>query len=89
MKYRKLRIAWSAVCGMICLLLILLWVRSYWWHDRLHGRGFRANHLAAIASEYGLVGVIYSLGISRMDGTTHWRFECQRGLPYPTWWLGE
>jgi hypothetical protein len=29
-KYRKLRIAVSAVCGILCLLLIALWVRSYW-----------------------------------------------------------
>ena len=29
MKYRKLRIAWSIGCGMLCLLLIVLWVRSY------------------------------------------------------------
>ena len=29
MKYRKLRIAWSAACGILCLLLIVLWVRSY------------------------------------------------------------
>jgi hypothetical protein len=29
MKHRKLRIAFSAVCGMLCLLLIFLWVRSY------------------------------------------------------------
>jgi hypothetical protein len=26
---RKLRIAFSAACGMLCLLLIVLWVRSY------------------------------------------------------------
>jgi hypothetical protein len=38
MKYRKLRIAFSAVCGVLCLLLILLWVRSYWWLDSLDGR---------------------------------------------------
>jgi hypothetical protein len=30
MKYRQLRIAFSAVCGVLCLLLIALWVRSYW-----------------------------------------------------------
>jgi hypothetical protein len=30
MKYRKLRIAFSAVCGVLCLLLIVLWVRSYY-----------------------------------------------------------
>src|ERR1700742_121832 len=29
MKYRKLRIAWSAFCGILCLLLIVLWARSY------------------------------------------------------------
>jgi hypothetical protein len=29
MKYRKLRIAFSAVCGVLCLLLVVLWMRSY------------------------------------------------------------
>ena len=29
MKYRKLRIAWSAVCGILCLLLEVYWARSY------------------------------------------------------------
>ena len=29
MKYRKLRIAWSAVCGILCLLLEVYWERSY------------------------------------------------------------
>jgi hypothetical protein len=33
MKHRKLRIAISAVCGIICLLLVALWVRSYWRYD--------------------------------------------------------
>jgi hypothetical protein len=30
MRYCKLRIAWSVVCGIACVLLIALWVRSYW-----------------------------------------------------------
>jgi hypothetical protein len=29
MKHRKLRMAFSAVCGVICLMLLALWVRSY------------------------------------------------------------
>ena len=33
-----LRIAWSAVCGIFCLLLIVLWVRSYWWFDIIYYR---------------------------------------------------
>jgi hypothetical protein len=30
---RKLRIAFSATCGIVCLLLVVLWVRSYRWSD--------------------------------------------------------
>jgi hypothetical protein len=30
MRFRKLRIAFSATCLIACVLLIALWVRSYW-----------------------------------------------------------
>ena len=34
MRFRKLRIAWSVGCGLVaCVLLIALWVRSYWFDD--------------------------------------------------------
>src|SRR5262245_50076384 len=33
MRFRKLRIAWSVGCGVLCVLLIVMWVRSYWWAD--------------------------------------------------------
>src|SRR6185295_19427494 len=33
MRFRKLRIAWSVFWGAACVLLIVLWVRSYWWFD--------------------------------------------------------
>jgi hypothetical protein len=33
MKYRKMRIAVSVTCGIACVLLVVLWVRSYWWAD--------------------------------------------------------
>ena len=32
---RGLRIAWNVVFGILCLLLIVLWVRSYWRYDLL------------------------------------------------------
>ena len=38
MKFRKLRIVFSAVCGIICLLLIALWVRSYWYGNIVEWR---------------------------------------------------
>jgi hypothetical protein len=34
MRFRKLRIAWSVGCGIACVLLLLLWVRSYWRFDQ-------------------------------------------------------
>ena len=40
MRFRKLRIAWSVTCLIACLLLIAMWVRSYWVIEAL-GRGSR------------------------------------------------
>ena len=41
--FRYLRIAFSATCLITCVLLIVLWVRSYWWEDNasiwISGRG--------------------------------------------------
>jgi hypothetical protein len=36
-RFRKLRITWSMVCGLACVLLIVSWVRSYWRWDSLYG----------------------------------------------------
>jgi hypothetical protein len=33
MKYRKLRITWTVACGIPCLLLTVVWMRSYWHMD--------------------------------------------------------
>jgi hypothetical protein len=35
-KFRKLRIALSLLCGLPCVLLIVLWVRSYSWFDSMN-----------------------------------------------------
>jgi hypothetical protein len=37
MRFRKLRIAWSVGCGIACVLLIVLWVRSYWRVEQISG----------------------------------------------------
>jgi hypothetical protein len=36
MKYRKLRIAWSVGWGMFAVLLIVAWIRSYWFVDSIY-----------------------------------------------------
>jgi hypothetical protein len=38
MRFRTLRTVWSMMCGVACLLLIALWVRSYWWCDIVNYR---------------------------------------------------
>jgi len=35
-RFRKLRIAWSVGWGILCLLLIVLWMRSYWRLEAIH-----------------------------------------------------
>jgi len=37
MKYRKLRIALSVMCGLVAVLLCVLWVRSYQIYDNVVG----------------------------------------------------
>ena len=43
MKFRKLRIAWSVTWGIAAVLLIALWVRSYWVYDLLEGNVWGKN----------------------------------------------
>ena len=50
MKYRKLRIAWSVTWGVMAVLLCVLWIRSYWWYERIvfglgNNNGFHASHV--------------------------------------------
>jgi hypothetical protein len=56
MKYRKLRIAWSVGCSMLCLLLIALWVRSYRIQDLIHGHLIGVSSFS-VSSRHGALGV--------------------------------
>jgi hypothetical protein len=55
MKYRKLRIAWSVGWGLLCLLLIALWVRSYSRADALVRERTSTRTETGIASNYGAI----------------------------------
>ncbi len=51
LRFRKLRIAWSVAWGLACVLLIVLWVRSYMQWDRIVIRlcgkhGVQISHVA-------------------------------------------
>jgi hypothetical protein len=56
MKFRKLRIAWSVGWGVVAVLLVVLWVRSYFWSD-IFMRPTPAR-VWNFKSEYGRAGVI-------------------------------
>jgi hypothetical protein len=76
MRFRKLRIAWTVFCGIACVLLIVLSVRSYWRYDAV-ARIDGALVEIRLFSNRGAVGVI------RMDWSdantnfvSHgWQFE--------------
>jgi hypothetical protein len=53
----RLRIAFSAVCGIVCLLLIVLWVRSYSWGDTISGD--YQDDSFSLESEFGEIFVAF------------------------------
>jgi hypothetical protein len=55
MKYRKLRITWSAACGITCVVLIALWMRSLDTYD--DWRRCDGNTLLNIQSYRGELGI--------------------------------
>jgi hypothetical protein len=60
MKYRKLRIAFSAICIIVCVLLLVLWVRSY-------GRVDQAQCKISNTSVFVVVSMLGGLFFSTME----------------------
>jgi hypothetical protein len=49
MRFRKLRIAWSVFWGLVFVLLIVLWVRSYWQFDLVLVRLSASNDVRIVS----------------------------------------
>ena len=60
MRFRKLRIAWSVGCGIACVLLIVLWVRSYWWVDSVSKRVSATTWITGWSLEGGILWMLES-----------------------------
>jgi hypothetical protein len=74
--FRKVRIAFSVVCGIACLLLIVLWVRSFWWIEIIWAP-LSDEYSIAAGSFPGICGVgfppaIGTWGIERSPGEDWW-----------------
>jgi hypothetical protein len=69
---RSLRIAWSVTWGVVVVLLIALWVRSYLAHDRFYG-WFHPSGFFQVDSEYGCLDFIAIA--ERPPLESHWHFD--------------
>lgn len=68
MKFRKLRIAWSVFCSVLCILLIALWVRSHYWFDNF-SVAFNGNNGHWLGSVNGELRYAYP---GNGSGRPHW-----------------
>src|SRR4029078_8805165 len=48
MRFRKLRIVWSVLCGIACVLVIVLWVRSYWYVTNIQVGNFASRNFQLV-----------------------------------------
>jgi hypothetical protein len=84
MRFRKLRIAWSVGCGSLCVLLMALWVRSYWQTDMvtfpisssraLGAQSYWASaSLVILDSSYWVDSHNFRFEVSAADGGSSWK----------------
>jgi hypothetical protein len=71
MRFRKLRIAFSITCGIVCLLLIVLWVGSYYGIDVVQGPLPRGMEYSVISTQALIAGesgwLVHSTNNEHMD----------------------
>lgn len=85
MKYRKLRIAWSVFCGVLCVLVVVLWVRSYSHTDSL--TQVNANQvLTRLGTNFGILFFGWTdykttPNLSPPDATDGWEYQEYDGRP--------
>jgi hypothetical protein len=81
MRYRKLRIAWSVLWGLACVLLIALWARSYWRWDTIGGVGPSSEY--SFCSMHGFLTVWGSPNLLRPQGLTELVYVNRPAGPKP------
>jgi regulator of extracellular matrix RemA (YlzA/DUF370 family) len=67
MRFRKLRIVWSVGCGIACVLLIVLWVRSRTQWDNFHGPLVGGHYFVVNSLDSKL-----SIGVGKFVGADKW-----------------
>jgi hypothetical protein len=76
MRFRKLQIAWSVACGIVVVLVVALWVRSYFTSDNFIWTGSQAA-ISCISSR-GQLGTLWDPtgggGPVEMQGVTFYNW---------------
>jgi hypothetical protein len=67
---RGAKITWSVVCGLAAVLLLCLWVRSYWWYECLS----LADSLVGINFCTGRGKLLYEFWRPTAATTQHWYY---------------
>jgi hypothetical protein len=97
MKFRKLRIAWSVLCGIFCVLLIVLWLRSYWVIDGIvrdyQGSGVQTR-VSIIAVQGTLMFARHPIGPTDKfrDVIDHWTYypaKPKEPMTRRFWWYND
>jgi hypothetical protein len=83
MRFRKLRIAWSVLCGIACVLLILLWVRSYRVIDSV---SWTTSTRIGVGSEIGIIIVSRSKSTAINARTFQWHTITDFMGAFPRTW---
>jgi hypothetical protein len=65
---RKLRIAVSVFFGLLTVALAVLWVRSFYWHDRVRAPSFNSGGIS-VASMTGQIRIVRNVSL------WNWSFE--------------
>jgi hypothetical protein len=64
---RYLRISWTAICGIACVLLLVLWVRSNYWIDQITLPVTQSRYVA-----FGSVPNAFMFGSTNVRPPVNW-----------------
>src|SRR4051812_22810683 len=91
MKLRNLRIAWSVFWGLACVLLVVLWVRSYSWVD-LSELQLPKGRISSITSTPGHLTLIWNQPTILPSGTyaiADYRTKSMAAAPWALFYFEE
>jgi len=82
MRFRKLRIAFSVFWGLACVLLIVLWVRSYWFWDNFDRGAPISSANQSIDSLHGYLSINEDIFYSIPEWMIHARITPMLGSSF-------